>query len=160
MKRSFYEMLDISRDADQPRIDIAYRQAKAQLSSGAARGATEAVMQARLLEEGYKILSDPEQRTRYDAKLAQAEQEVEITLLPVDPYARRRLGIGTIVLAVLAAVLGTILYHNLSVKMDEVRVEHAQAVIKHQEEQPKGVVIDRIYNSPTAMKADTEAGRR
>ena len=160
MKRSFYEMLGISRDADQPRIDIAYRQAKAQLGAGASRGASEAVMQAKLLDEGYKILSDPDQRARYDDKLAQAEQEVKITLLPTDPYGRRRLGIGTVVLVLLSTVLGTILYRNLSVKMDEVRVEHAQAVIKHKEEQPKAVVIDRIYNSSSAMKTDRDAGQR
>ena len=160
MKRSFYEMLEIARDADQARIDIAFRQATARLSSGTARGATEAVIEARLLHEGYQILSNPEQRARYDAKLLEAEQDVKITLFPDDTYGRRRLGVGTVVLVILSAVLGTIVYRNLSVKMDEVRVEHVQAVERHKEEQPKSVVIDTIHRAPSPMRADNDAARR
>mgnify|MGYP003344288559 FL=1 len=155
MKRSFYEMLGIARDADQPRIDIAYRQAKAAHSRG---GSGDAAVQAKLLDEGYAILSNPEQRARYDAKLAEAEQEVEITLFPTDRYGRTRLGIGTVVLVILSSILGTIIYRNLSVKMDEVRVEHVQSVIKHKEEQPKAIVIDKIYASPVTPGSPVSRG--
>ena len=130
MKRSFYEMLGIARDADQPRIDIAYRQAKAAHSRGGSG----------------------------DAKLAEAEQEVEITLFPTDRYGRTRLGIGTVVLVILSSILGTIIYRNLSVKMDEVRVEHVQSVIKHKEEQPKAIVIDKIYASPVTPGSPVSRG--
>jgi hypothetical protein len=154
MKRSFYEMLGIARDAEQPRIDIAYKQATAQLNSGASRGAAEAVIEARLLLEGYQILSSPEQRARYDAKLLAAEQNVPITFFPDDSYGRRRLGIGTVVLVILSSVLGTIVYRNLAVKMDEVRVEHVQSVAKHKEEQPKTIVIETIHASPASRGRD------
>lgn len=160
MKRSFYEMLEIPRDAGQAGIDIAYRQATARLSNGTSRGATEAVIEARLLQDGYQILSDPEQRARYDAKLLAAETEVKITLFPDDSYGRRRLGIGTVVLVVLSSILGTIVYRNLSIKMDEVRVEHVQAIAKHKEEQPQPVVIDTIYKSPTVANASTDGEKR
>ena len=160
MKRSFYEMLEIPRDASQAGIDIAYRQAKARLGSGTSRGATEAVIEARLLQDGYQILSDPDQRARYDAKLLAAEAEVTITLFPDDSYGRRRLGIGTVVLVVLSSILGTIVYRNLSIKMDEVRIEHVQAIAKHKEEQPKPVVIDTIYSSPTVANAARDGGKR
>jgi len=152
MKRSFYEMLGIARDADQARIDIAYNQANARLSTGTARGATEAVIESRLLHDGYQILSNPEQRARYDAKLAEAEQDVKIMLYPDDSYGRKRLGIGTVVLVALSAVLGTIVYRNLSVKMDEVRIEHVQSVARHKDEQPKAIVIETIHASPAAAR--------
>lgn len=160
MKRSFYEMLEISRDADQPRIDIAYRQATSKLGSGASRGAAEAVLEAKLLREGYEILSNAEQRARYDAKLREADEDVQLTFLPGDPYGRRRLGIGTLVLAILSAVLGTIVYRNLAVKMDEVRVEHAQSVARHKEEQPKPIVIDTIHRAPSAMRSNADPAKQ
>lgn len=160
MKRSFYEMLGIARDADQAGIDVAYRQATARLSSGTSRGATEAVMEARLIRDGYQILCNPEQRARYDAKLLADEVDVKIMLLPDDSYGRRRLGVGTVVLVVLSSILGAIVYRNLSIKMDEVRVEHVQAVAKHKDEQPKAVVIDTIYASPTVANASRDAGKR
>lgn len=160
MKRSFYEMLGIPRDAGQAGIDIAYRQATARLGSGTLRGVTEAAIEARLLQDGYQILSDPEQRARYDAKLLAAETEVKVTLFPDDSYGRRRLGIGTVVLVVLSSILGTIVYRNLSIKMDEVRVEHMQAIAKHKEEQPKPVVIDTIYSSPTVANASRDREKR
>ena len=51
MKRSFYEMLEIARDADQARIDIAYAHATARLSSVASRGAADAVIEAQLIRK-------------------------------------------------------------------------------------------------------------
>lgn len=134
-------MLGIAHDANQAQIDIAYAQATARLSAGNLRGVTEAVMETQLLRDGYRILSSPEQRARYDAKLLEAEPGAKLMLFPDDSYGRRRLGIGTVVLVALSAVLGTMVYRHLSVKMDEVRVEHVQAVARHKEEQPKGIVI-------------------
>jgi hypothetical protein len=160
VKRSFYEMLEIPRDTNQAGIDIAYRQAMARFSSGASRGAAEAIMEARLIQDGYQILSDPERRARYDAKLLADETEVKITLFPDDSYGRRRLGIGTVVLVVLSSILGTIVYRNLSIKMDEVRVEHVQAVAKHKDEQAKPVVIDTIYSTPALAKASSDGEKR
>ena len=160
MKRSFYEMLEIPRDTSQAGIAVAYRQATARLSSGTSRGATKAIVEARLIHDGYQILSNPEQRARYDAKLLAAETEVKITLFPDDSYGRRRLGIGTLVLVVLSSILGTIIYRNLSIKMDEVRVEHVQAIVKHKDELSRPVVIDTIYTSPTAAKSANDGEKR
>jgi curved DNA-binding protein CbpA len=153
-------MLEIPRDTNQAGIDTAYRQATARLSSGTSRGATAAIIEAHLIHDGYQILSNPEQRARYDAKLLAAETEVKITLFPDDSYGRRRLGVGTVVLVVLSSILGTIIYRNLSIKMDEVRVEHVQAIAKHKDEQPKPVVIDTIYSLPTVAKAAKDGEKR
>ena len=152
MKRSFYEMLGITHDADQAQIDIAYRQVSAKFNAANLRGVTEAVIEAQLIREGYQILSNPEQRARYDAKLLESEPSANLTFLPDNSYGRRRLGIGTVVLVVLSAILGNIVYHNLSVKMDEVRVEHVQAVARHKDEQPK-VIIETVHASPAMASA-------
>ena len=154
MKRSFYEMLGIGHDADQAQIDAAYAQATARLSAGNLRGVTETVMETQLIRDGYRILSSPQQRARYDAKLLEAEPGAKLMIFPDDSYGRRRLGIGTVVLVALSAVLGTIVYSHLSLKMDEVRIEHVQAVARHKDEQPKGIVItpNSVVNAANARQ--------
>ena len=154
MKRSFYERLAIGHDADQAQIDAAYAQATARLSAGNLRGVTEAVMETQLIRDGYRILSSPQQRARYDAKLLEAEPGAKLMIFPDDSYGRRRLGIGTVVLVALSAVLGTIVYSHLSLKMDEVRIEHVQAVARHKDEQPKGIVItpNSVVNAANARQ--------
>ena len=147
-------MLGIGHDADQAQIDGAYAQATARLSAGNLRGVTEAVMETQLIRDGYRILSSPEQRARYDAKLLEAEPGAKLMIFPDDSYGRRRLGIGTVVLVALSAVLGTIVYSHLSLKMDEVRIEHVQAVARHKDEQPKGIVItpNSVVNAANARQ--------
>ncbi len=147
-------MLGIGHDADQAQIDAAYAQATARLSAGNLRGVTEAVMETQLIRDGYRILSSPEQRARYDAKLLEAEPGAKLMIFPDDSYGRRRLGIGTVVLVALSAVLGTIVYSHLSLKMDEVRIEHVQAVARHKDEQPKGIVItpNSVVNAANARQ--------
>lgn len=147
-------MLGIGHDADQAQIDGAYAQATARLSAGNLRGVTEAVMETQLIRDGYRILSSPQQRARYDAKLLEAEPGAKLMIFPDDSYGRRRLGIGTVVLVALSAVLGTIVYSHLSLKMDEVRIEHVQAVARHKDEQPKGIVItpNSVVNAANARQ--------
>ena len=147
-------MLGIGHDADQAQIDAAYAQATARLSAGNLRGVTEAVMETQLIRDGYRILSSPQQRARYDAKLLEAEPGAKLMIFPDDSYGRRRLGIGTVVLVALSAVLGTIVYIHLSLKMDEVRIEHVQAVARHKDEQPKGIVItpNSVVNAANARQ--------
>ena len=147
-------MLGIGHDADQAQIDAAYAQATARLSAGNLRGVTEAVMETQLIRDGYRILSSPQQRARYDAKLLEAEPGAKLMIFPDDSYGRRRLGIGTVVLVALSAVLGTIVYSHLSLKMDEVRIEHVQAVARHKDEQHKGIVItpNSVVNAANARQ--------
>ena len=111
-------------------------------------------METQLIRDGYRILSSPEQRARYDAKLLEAEPGAKLMIFPDDSYGRRRLGIGTVVLVALSAVLGTIVYSHLSLKMDEVRIEHVQAVARLKDEQPKGIVItpNSVVNAANARQ--------
>jgi hypothetical protein len=160
VKRSFYEMLGVPHDADQAQIDTAYTQVKTRLSTGSSRGAAETVIETQLIQDGYRILSNPEQRARYDAKLAETETDAKVIFFPDDSYGRRRLGIGTVVLVALSAVLGTIVYRQLSVKMDEVRIEHVQAIARQKEEQSKSVVITTTHAQPATVNASNDPQQR
>ena len=156
MKRSFYDILAISHDAKQQDIDTAYESVTAKLNAVNLRGTAETVMQAQLVKDGYQILSDPVKRAYYDAKLAASESGVQLMFFPEGDTARHKLGVQAIVFAALATVLGGVLYYQLSDKMDEVRVEHVQAVIKQQEEQNKVRVI-RVDTSRPASIANSPA---
>ena len=147
MKRSFYEVLGVTRDADQAEIDTAYALAGAKLNAASVRGTAAAVTESRLLRDGYLMLSNPGQRGEYDAKLLADEAADNLTMMP----ARRRFGVSTVVLVVLTAVLGGIAYHHVSITMDEVRLEHAQAVKRKSDEQTNVIVIDATQEKPVVI---------
>jgi DnaJ-class molecular chaperone len=160
MKRSFYEMLEVRHDADQAQIDAAYELATAKLHDSTVRGVADAATDAQLIRDGYQILSNPAKRARYDAKLHADEAGIKLMFIPEDNSARRKLGVETLVFAGLATVFGTIVYQKMTVKMDEVRVEHVQAVARHKDDQPKTVVIDTTHSLPAAVNAANDAGKR
>ena len=142
MKRSFYEMLGIPRDADKAQIDAAYAQATAKLdSTTSVRGSSEALAELNLIREGYRILSDPAQRVRYDGKLAADQSGVKLMFFPKDVETRRKLGFETVLLVALAAVLGGILYWQLTHKAEDMPTEQ-QAVVKNKDAQNKGAAVD------------------
>lgn len=160
MKRSFYEMLEIGHDADQSQIDAAYELATAKLNAINLRGVAAAVTDAQLIRDGYQILSNPEKRARYDAKLHADEVGVKLMFFPEDTTARRKLGMETVVFAGLAAVLGTIVYQKMAIKMDEVRVEHVQAVARQKDDQPKAIVSAPVQAQPAAATTANDAQKR
>ena len=155
MKRSFYEVLGVTRDADQSQIDVAYAAAGAKLAAIDVRGTATATAEAKLLSEGYLLLSNHEKRAEYDAKL-QADEAVEnLTLQAVGVLARRKLGLETVVLAALVVVFGGIAYHHVSSKMAQVRIEHAAAVKRKAEEREKVFVIDATREHPVVLNASS-----
>ena len=160
MKRSFYEMLEVRHDADQSQIDAAYALATAKLNTTNVRGVAAAVTEAQLIQDGYQILSNPEKRALYDAKLHADEVGIKLMFFPEDNTARRKLCMETVVFAGLAAVFGTIVYQKMAIKMDEVRVEHVQAVARQKEEQPKAVVIDPVESKSAVVNTANDAQQR
>ena len=66
MARDFYEALGVSRDADASQVQRAYRRWRGRTTptSTRTRGAEERFKE---VSEAYDVLSDPEQRKRYDA---------------------------------------------------------------------------------------------
>jgi molecular chaperone DnaJ len=70
MKRSFYEMLEVSRKASREQIDEAYARVTEKLGAiESVRGTAESLSQLSMIREGYNILSNPEKRAMYDAEL-------------------------------------------------------------------------------------------
>ena len=156
MKRSFYEMLGVTHDADQAQIDTAYALATAKMGASNTRGVNEAVSELQLIREGYQMLSDPARRAKYDAKLAASESGVQLMFFPEDRAARRRLGLDTVIFAALAAVLGGVIYYQLSHKMDEVRVEHVQAVTRQKGDQNKVITVDMAQPETSVASAGSK----
>ncbi len=126
MKRTLYEMFGVPRDADQALIDRAYEALSSRLKDGVARGNADAVNESILLKDGYQILSDAARRVHYDATLDGRKNR--IAFFPADTRSRSKLGIETVILLVLVAVLGAIVYRELTKEMEVVRIEHQQAV--------------------------------
>lgn len=161
MKRSFYEMLGVPRDAEKSQIDTAYTLMMEKLESSTnLRGASEAVTEMNLIREGYQILSDPARRARYDGKLAADASGVKLMFFPEDTATRRKLGVETVILAALATVLGGIVYWQLTHKIDDVRIEHAQAVVKEREKKDQPITVDLTKaNAPNAKAGAPEPKR-
>ena len=66
MARDFYEVLGVARDADQAEIQRAYRRLARQYHPDVNKD-PEAEERFKEISEAYDVLSDPEQRRRYDA---------------------------------------------------------------------------------------------
>ncbi len=148
MKRTFYELLEIDRDADQAQIDAAYQSAVAKLNVVTRRGVAESLAEEQLLRDGYTILSNPEKRALYNAKLhaeENGETPISSTLNSVRRDSAAKNSTFTVFPAVLAAIfvaiaaiIGVSVYRNTAVKMDEVKIEHLQAVARQNEEPVQG----------------------
>ncbi len=160
MKRSFYEMLGVARTADQAQIDAAYALAMERLNAEDVRGIPTTVNEAQLIREGYQILCDLGERARYDAKLAASDRGVRIALFPEDSGSRRKLGVETIVFALVSAVLGAIVYAKLTQKTDEVLVEQKQAVARQKgEPSPPITAITPRPDTSDAPRPDKEGAK-
>ncbi len=85
MARDFYEVLGVSRDADQSEIQRAYRK-RARTLHPDVNKEPRAEEEFKELSEAYDVLSDPEQRRRYDA----FGEDFRRVAADVDPDAYRR----------------------------------------------------------------------
>lgn len=154
MKRSFYEMLGVPHDADKAQIDAAYAQATAKLESSTnLRGATDAVTEMNLIREGYRILSDPAQRARYDGKLAADASGVKLIFFPEDKSSQRRLGLETVIFAALTGVFGAIVYWQLTRKTEELHIENVQAVAKQKDQKARPATAEKAQPDAATTKA-------
>ena len=149
MKRSFYDMLGVESNADQATIDLAYTQVMGRLSEGIKRGANDATMEAQLVRDGYKILSDPTQRTRYDAKLSADASGVKLVFYPEDKKEQRKLGVQSVVFALLATTFCGIVWWQMNRKINEVRVDYESVVVRKQAAQNTPKVIETTSADPT-----------
>ena len=148
MKKSFYDMLGVKPDADQAQLDAGCATALARLNAVDLRGLKEATVEARMLREGLQMLSDPEQRAQYDAKLADlaAVYGAKVTYVTDESTGSSWVGVGLLIILVLSIGLaGMFIYPMLEVKVAEVRVEQAQAAARYRKEKDK----DSVTIKPT-----------
>ena len=128
MKRSFYEMLEVPRKATREQIDIAYAIMTQKLDATTnVRGTADSLTQLNMIREGYSILSDPEKRAMYDAKLYATEAGITLMFFPKDTKAVRKLGIDTMIFAALACVFTYVMYQKMTRETNPVRVEQVTA---------------------------------
>lgn len=69
MKQTLYDILSVQTDATVEQIRAAYQHALSELESAAQHDPNKKV----LLREAYELLSHPQKRTSYDARLARHE---------------------------------------------------------------------------------------
>src|SRR6476620_12034224 len=91
MARDFYEVLGVGRNADQSEIQRAYRKLARQHHPDVNKDPS-AEARFKEISEAYDVLSDPEQRKRYDA-FGEDFRRVPPDVDP-DTYARSRAGAG------------------------------------------------------------------
>jgi molecular chaperone DnaJ len=65
-KRDYYEVLGVSRDADEAAIKTAYRKLAHQYHPDKNQGSKETEEKFKEASEAYQVLSDPDKRARYD----------------------------------------------------------------------------------------------
>jgi DnaJ-class molecular chaperone len=168
MKRTFYQMIGVSPAADQATIAAAFAQAMERLNGEIKRGGAGAATELQLVRDGYQILSDPDRRAKYDAKLAADEAGVEVTFFPDTPAAQRKLGMQSVVFALLATTFCGVVYWQMTRKMSEVRADYETVVARKQADQnlpkvtarpdavPGNPIVETVSNEPI-LKSVTAA---
>ena len=155
MKRSFYDILGVPHDADQAAIDAAFAVAQERVATEVRRGAEGASMEAQLIRDGYQMLSDPAKRTRYDAKLEASEKGVELMFFPDDRSAQKKLGIQSVVFALLATTFVGVLYWQMNRKLSEVRADYDTVVAR----KAAAAVTPKVLEAPPAAAATDMAAK-
>jgi DnaJ-class molecular chaperone len=174
MKRTFYQMIGVAPEADQATIAAAFDRALEHLKGEIRRGTDGAVIEARLVRDGFHILSDPDRRAKYDAKLAAGETSGQLVFFPEGQTAQRKLGVQSVIFALLAATFCGVVYWQMSRKMSEVRADYETVVARKQADQnapkvttrpdaiPGNPIVETVSNEPilkNALVGDKDAKR-
>ena len=106
MNYTHYDYLDIAPGADPARIETAYLALIEKLQYGASDAGQDLSGLVRRIHTAYEVLSQPEQRALYDAKLArEAEQaDQELKSLLDQPHARAQRHVRDVPTEYVAAV--------------------------------------------------------
>lgn len=163
MKKTLYDLFELKSDATQADIDRAHEAVLARLQRDVQPGNPEAMNQSRLLHEGYRILSDPVRRCKYDASIEAATraERTQIIYLSEDVSRKRGWGLGaiaTVLILVLGAGWG---YQQLQIRAEEIRAEHKAAVerIRAEKEKPVGIQFHPPGAPDTRQKIEPPAGK-
>jgi len=155
MKRSFYEMLEIPRKATQNQIDNAYASITEKLGTDTnVRGTAEALSQLNMLREGYNLLSNPEKRALYDAKLYASDAGIQLMFFPKDKKAVKKLGVETVIFFALACVFTYVIYQKLVREPAPLALEQVKA------DKPDSVEKGKPQPAAEPVKYETHARYR
>ena len=163
MKRSFYEMLEIPRKATQNQIDNAYASITEKLGTDTnVRGTAEALSQLNMLREGYNLLSNPEKRALYDAKLYASDAGIQLMFFPKDKKAVKKLGVETVIFFALACVFTYVIYQKLvrepaPLALEQVKADKPDSVEKGKPQPAAEPVKDALTAEPPASASDAKA---
>jgi DnaJ-class molecular chaperone len=174
MKRTFYQIIGVPPAADHATIGAAFAQTVERLNGEIKRGVDGAVTELQLARDGYQILADPERRAKYDAKLTADETVVEVTFFPDTPAGQRKLGMQSVVFALLATTFFGIVYWQMTRKMSEVRADYETVVARKQADQnlpkvtarsdtaPGNPIVETVSNEPILKNATAgeQGGKR
>jgi curved DNA-binding protein CbpA len=144
MKRSLYQMLGISPEATPEEIKTAYTRRLEGLITATQRGETDAINEERILKDVREILLDPASRAAYDQRLKDPDSTTrsQVLFMPKDEATRKKLGVETIVLIVVVAVLSGVVYKHFARKMQEMDEAHKQAMAQQRLDRvPKAQVV-------------------
>ena len=160
MKKTLYELLELKPEATQTEIDHAYAVAKTRLQPAIDRADADALNLSRLLKDGYRILSDPERRARYDASI-QAQAQIERSQLVYESVGSTRIGLGVVITLLLLVAGGIWVHLKLLDRAENIRVEYAEAVRQKQAEKEKAqtTTIEGIPVPQTAPGIERELGK-
>jgi len=136
-KASLYQMLGVEPTATAEQIAAAYQQALAQLKPALQRGEAEAINQARMLKEGYFVLSDAGRRAKYDAALALESAPAVPTMLAHEGRWKSQQRTFAAMLALIVAVGGAIAYFRFADRVDATNYEYREAVERERAKKKK-----------------------
>ena len=140
MKQTLYELFALIPEATQAKIDVAYAAVRARLQPGIDRADTDALNLSRLLKDGYRILSDPERRARYDASI-RTQLELERSQIVYESVGVFRIGLGVIITLAIFIAAGLWAHLKMLNKSEDIRVEYAETVRQKKAEQDKPQII-------------------
>lgn len=155
MKQTLYELLALKPEASQAEIDVAYAAVRARLQPSIDRADTDAVNLSRLLKDGYRILSDPERRARYDTSI-RTQTELERSLIVYESVGVFRVGLGVIITLVVLIAAGLWVHLKMLHKSEDIRLECAETVRQKKAEQDKPQIIT-IEPLPAAQASPSSA---
>ena len=157
MKRSFYEMLEVSRKATREEIDEAYARLTQKLgATTSVRGTADALSQLNMIREGYNILANPEKRAMYDAKLYATEAGITLMFFPKDTRAVKKLGMDTLIFAALACIFTYVIYQKMTREANPVRAEEIK-IQKAAAEAPNAGIVQAAVPGPSASTVEPAA---
>jgi len=151
--KSYYEVLEVARNASAEMIATAYRVKCERIKAEALRNPDAGAVLRSAADEAYKTLSNAELRTRYDQKIALREQVAARAAAVEDERSWLARNSGVVILVIACAVGGYLYYRHVQAE----RLA-AQRLLQEKEERLAKELAER--QRIEQERAAAEAGRK